>query len=284
MRLVSAVRSMHEVRMYDRRTRSLHVLAVVAGAVSALSLAGADAVAGGSRQGGGALSQATGAVRSVVGPPPSTGSGGGSSPSGSGYTPPPTYTYHPEYGPASCVGCGPVVARPAPASQGPVTPVRVSLGLGLHSVEDSDGALVGGVRATLGRFGVDFDGARYIERVPALDGSDSIHMNVWSLGAMLRAFGEGPTAIWLSGGVTGASSSEFQSMVGPVVGIELSHELTRDLVARAGARYLMFDQDMYASELRAAVRASFLSVGYRVFQFEVGPPLRGPEVGVALRF
>jgi hypothetical protein len=72
--------------------------------------------------------------------------------------------------------------------------------------------------------------------------------------------------------------------MGPTVGAELEHMFTPSLRASGSARYYVLEHDMRASELRAAVGASFLSLGYRVFRFNVGPALRGPEVGVALRF
>lgn len=240
---------------------------------------------------GGALSQATRAVSQSVSPParPSSGSSGGSS----SYQPdryPSTYhepDYHRPYyyAGAYCSTCGPVgraEARPWQPVQ--VDPVRVALSLGVQSVKDSDGATMGSLRVTKGMLGASIAGTRYYENAPAMDGSNTIYMNVWSLSAMARVLRSGSTELWVSGGVGETSSNQFERMMGPTVGAELEYLLTPSLRVGGSARYYVLEHDMRASELRAAVGASFLSVGYRVFQFNVGPALRGPEVGVALRF
>jgi hypothetical protein len=242
----------------------------------------------GSGSSGGALGQVTRAVSQSVSPPdkPSGGSSGGSS-GAEPYRPAHVY-YEPDYrtpyiAGAYCSTCAPagrVEAQPWQPVQR--DPMRVALSLGLQSVKDSDGATMGSLRITKGILGVAIAGTRYYEDAPVMGGV--IHMNVWSLSAVARLLRSGDTELWVSGGVGETSSNQFERIMGATVGAELEHVLTPSLRVGGSARYYALEHDMRASELRAAVSASFLSLGYRVFRFNVGPALRGPEVGLALRF
>jgi hypothetical protein len=242
----------------------------------------------GSGSSGGALGQVTRAVSQSVSPPaqPSGGSSGGTS-SAEPYRPAHVY-YEPDYrtphvAGAYCSTCGPAGRSEAQPWQ-PVQRerLRVALSLGLQSVKDSDGATMGSLRITRGILGVGIAGTRYYEDVPAMD--ETIYMNVWSLSAVARLLRSGNTELWVSGGVGETSSNQFERIMGPTVGAELEHVLTSSLRVGGSARYYVLEHDMRASELRAAVSASFLSLGYRVFRFNVGPALRGPEFGLSLRF
>jgi hypothetical protein len=246
----------------------------------------------GSGSSGGALGQVTRAVSQSVSPPAQP-SGGSSSGSSGGTSSPEPYRpahvyYEPDYrtpyvAGAYCSTCAPagrVEAQPWQPAQR--QPMRVALSLGLQSVKDSDGATMGSLRITKGILGVGIAGTRYYEDAPEMNGT--IHMNVWSLSAMARVLRSGDTELWVSGGVGETSSNQFERLMGPTVGAELEHTLTSSLRVGGSARYYVLEHDMRASELRAAVGASVLTLGYRVFRFNVGPALRGPELGLSLRF
>jgi hypothetical protein len=163
---------------------------------------------------------------------------------------------------------------------------RVDLYLGVQDVRDSDGSVSLALRASHEWFGIGFAGTSYFEEVPhGPDGPESIRLDVWGLSGALRIVGGGaePTELWLSGGLAGASSSEFQ-IFGGVVGAELDHRLGGELGIGASARLYAWQDDVRATELGVAARASVLRIGYRVLAFNVGPPLKGPELGIAVRF
>ena len=145
--------------------------------------------------------------------------------------------------------------------------VTDNLRLGLHAAEDtSDRAF------------------RFLESGQAMDGSDSIYMDVWALTAAVRGYSEGGTELWLHGGLAGTSSNNFEGLRGAVMGMKLTHALNRTLAIGGGARYFLLQEGMRARELKVAISASYLSLGYRVFGFNVGEPLHGPELGLAMSF
>lgn len=238
------------------------------------------AAAGPTRSQGGALSQAARAVSESVSEPAQPSS------------PPPVqhhdvnrYEPHPpdEYG--GYAGGSSYGSTTYPRSaQGVSQESNVSLELGLHPVKDSDGATVGSARLSKGFLGILLSGSHYFEQAPSMTGADQITMNVWTVSGTARLYDSPATEVWIEGGVGGTSSTEFERIMGPALGIQVEHAVTPALGMRGSARYYVLEQDIHASEARASIGVSYFSVGYRIFAFNVGPALRGPEVGVALRF
>jgi hypothetical protein len=176
-----------------------------------------------------------------------------------------------------------VGAYPYPTNT-PGTDVR--LYLGLHSVDDSSGALSGSIRSSYGSMGIEIDDIRYYERQSAAEGSDYLSLDVWSMSVAYRALAAGPeerTAVWLKGGLTG-SHSEGLGIFGFVIGAEVAHNVGSAVGVESSARLFYYQDLIHALELRAGVAASVMRVSYRIMKFNVGPPLQGPEVGVSLSF
>jgi hypothetical protein len=167
-------------------------------------------------------------------------------------------------------------------------PAHIALYLGLHSVEDSDGAAAFSLRTGYGDYGISLSDTSYYERVPGLDGrSDMLRLDVWGITGGYRIAQPGPadtTAIWLHGGLGGAHSSTDVEALGLVLGAEVMHNLSGALGIEASARLFVLQDDIRARELRAGIAASVLRVSYRVLDFNVGPALHGPEVGLAISF
>jgi hypothetical protein len=90
--------------------------------------------------------------------------------------------------------------------------------------------------------------------------------------------------IWIRGGFATSGSTDFDRMTGPILGAHLELGLGRDLAGLASVRGFLFDDGVTATELRVGVRAHIFTVSYRKLQFNVGPPLEGPEAGITLRF
>jgi hypothetical protein len=250
--------------------------------VAAGLLCGAAPAAADSKREGGALSQVVNGLKEKSG---QTGNDSGGGAVGEPSSDRPS---SPEYGhvggsygsgyagePVVTGGVGPYPTR----GQG----TEARLYLGIHSVEDSNGAGVVSLRSSFGASGIELDDIRYFERMA--DG-EYLSMDVWAIGFAHRAMSMGQddrTALWLKGGLAGARS-EGLALLGAVVGAELAHNLSPALGVEASARYFLLQDDIRAIELRAGIAASVLRVSYRMMRFDVGPPLRGPEVGVALSF
>ncbi|GAB4569506.1 MAG: hypothetical protein Tsb0020_23660 [Haliangiales bacterium] len=230
----------------------------------------------------GALGRATGAVRQTQrssdqgrsAPTPERGRG----------------VDYPRYndGYVGCYTC-PVIIPTArrssgPSAHAPALHVQLEISLAVQTVADSDGALAGGVGLRSGQVGLELAGRHYFESGLAQDGSDVIHMNVWSLTAAAQLLGDKRAQLWVHAGVAGISSSEFESELGATFGATIDYALSSWLGLASDARYYLLAEDLRAGEVQAAVELSILRVGYRAFRFNVGPPLHGPEAGMRLRF
>jgi len=192
------------------------------------------------------------------------------------------------YGSRAAVGTGPhlrIKLKPT-----------LNLFVGMQSVKGSDYA--GDLRVSVhqGPVGFGFSGSSYVERFggpmtlaagsTSVGQGEDVKMDLWSLtlNARLLRDRRNDTALWLKGGVTGVSSTDFAQIFGPTVGVAMTHKLGEALGLRGSARQYWFEHDVSAREYRAEVTASHFSVGYRVLTFNVGEPLHGPTAGIRARF
>jgi hypothetical protein len=67
---------------------------------------------------------------------------------------------------------------------------------------------------------------------------------------------------------------------GPIAGMHVEHTLSREISLIGDVQQMWFDHDIKATAGRAGVRWKYLQASFRVLDFNVGPPLMGPEVGV----
>jgi hypothetical protein len=156
------------------------------------------------------------------------------------------------------------------------------LDVGLHRVDDSDGAAYASLRASHGRLGFAISDVAYYEQTRMGAEVESVSLHVWTVGAAYR-MNVADGALWLSAGLSGATSDGLQ-LYGAFAGGEVSLPLAGAFGLEGAGRWFLLQDDIQAVELRAGIHASFLHVGYRVMEFNVGPPLRGPEAGLALHF
>lgn len=174
-----------------------------------------------------------------------------------------------------------VYVGPPPVHGAATTDVYVYLGV--QSVDDSDGSLTLELRANYGDFGIALRDTSFFE-----DGgptaADDLRLDLWSIGGQYRAHRTWRTQAWLEGGLGGVEQSTDLSLLGWYVGARGQRRLGGELAAEVGVRRYDLEDDITANEVTAALRASILRVSYRYVDFNVGPPLQGPEVGVALVF
>ena len=248
----------------------------VALAVTLLTLLAAGGIAdAGSRRGGrggGRLGKVVGGIRSSGG---SRGGGGrvssGHGSSGHGHI---RSGYRSYRGPGLW----------STASYGGLTFLRPTVDLygGLQRVVESDGAAIGEVRlgfdriALLGRY------SGYQES--AGPGLEPIRLDLAAAGVGFELFGGRDGKVWLEGFVSGIRTVPSDRRAGVAIGLRVEQRLDARFSLFGAARRYMFTGDVKATEAVAGIQASFLRASYRILDFNVGPALRGPEIGIAARF
>jgi hypothetical protein len=162
---------------------------------------------------------------------------------------------------------------------------RLDLYLGAHSVVGSQGAVVGEVRAYKGWLGISAASTSYFERIEDDKGrSDSVRLDLMAFALGARVFGGRAAELWIDGGMGASSSSEYETIIGTAFGLRSEVRVHPQLAMVGQGRLFSLEADVSAFEGWAGLRASFLSAGYRVVKFNVGPALHGPEAGISLRF
>jgi hypothetical protein len=164
---------------------------------------------------------------------------------------------------------------------GPPGDVQTEVYAGAQSVEGSDGALTLEMRASWKDFGLGVRGTSFYERV----GHDEyIHLDVWWIGGAWRLEHDDRLSAWVDVGLTGLNNNDELTMTGLALGARLHRELDGEFALVAGARRSWFEDDVSSTELMVGLQVAVLQVSYRLTDFSEGPPLHGPEVGIALRF
>lgn len=241
--------------------------------VAVLSLA-APAFAGshkGGGTGGGRLSQVSAGIRqAVASPPPAAGSRVGE------FAPPDDYV--------PCEGCqSGVVVVGAPAVVVPAQPVSASVEAyaGAQKVFESTGSVSLALSVVDRRFRINAGLTQYYE-----DRMDDgrLTMMMPSLSGGVRIDAGGPTQLWLEGGATMArikgDPAGDSSLVAPTLGARVVHPLTPRLALHGDATAMFFSHDVRAVGGRVGLRFAHVELAFRALDFNVGPALFGPELGV----
>lgn len=163
-------------------------------------------------------------------------------------------------------------------------PGRLDLYAGAHAVVDSDGAMVGELRASKDWIGLAVSGIRYVEHVEDRKREDDVSLYLTAFTISGRVFRYDTTEVWLDGGMAASGSSEYDTILGTAWSVRGEQGIMPDLGLRGQVRYYALEHDVSAFEGWVGVRAWFLQAGYRALKFNVGPALHGPEAGVSLRF
>jgi hypothetical protein len=166
-------------------------------------------------------------------------------------------------------------------AQTPTGGVESQFYFGAQSVEDSNGSMTLEARASYENFGLGLRGTSYYEQV---DQDEYLTLDLWSLGAFWRFDHDEKTSAFAEFGVAGLNNDDQLSLTGVQLGIRVDRQLGGELGVSGAARHFFFEDDIAANELVVGLHASVLLVSYRIVDFNVGPPLHGPEVGVRLEF
>jgi hypothetical protein len=177
--------------------------------------------------------------------------------------------------PAGVVGVG----MAPPPSAGP--DVTLQLTVGAMAVHDSDGAAAFEVGFVHDDFGLVVRGRSFFEEQET---GSTLRLDLGSISAQLRVISSDEAELWLEGGVGGVTTIDDIHAYGGLAGARIERKLFGDLSARVAARYYLLADGVRLLELGAGLQLACIEVAYRVFDFNVGPPLHGPEVGLTLTF
>ena len=118
-----------------------------------------------------------------------------------------------------------------------------------------------------------------------MDGA-RLTMNMPSLTLGLRIDDSRRSRVFLEAGVANAHTKGDtmgdSSVTGAIAGVHIDHALGGELAAVGDAHAMFLQDDVRAYSARLGVRYRFVEAAFRVLDFNVGPPLYGPELG--LRF
>lgn len=157
---------------------------------------------------------------------------------------------------------------------------------GLQSVEGSNGSLTMELRVTYDDLGIALRGTGFYEQVGSGDEAEHVHLDIGTLGATYCALRDesGRTELWVDAGLGGVSTVDDLLFLGVYLGAHVEHRLHDEIAVGAEARYFVLEDSVTIIEAAASARLSILRIAYRIVDFNVGPPLRGPEVGLVLSF
>lgn len=167
----------------------------------------------------------------------------------------------------------PDVPRPAAHFEGYV---------GAQKVHDSDGAFTAELALVDDWLRVGGTYSRYYEAQPDANAL-TLSLPTLTLGVRIKDDIAG-SKVYLIGGLVGAQTANDKvmdsSFVGAVGGLRVETPLSRSVGIVGEAQVMQFGDGVRATSARAGVKVGPLQASLRVLDFNVGPPLWGPELGV----
>jgi hypothetical protein len=165
-------------------------------------------------------------------------------------------------------------------SQPPPSGVHAYLYLAGQSVVDSDGSLTMEMRGWYEDFGLGVRQTSFFEK----GGPEYLRLDLWSVAGHYRVLAGDDNELWIEAGLGGFRTIDDLTMWGGQGGVRLEHAFNGTLGITAEGRMYLLENNVRASEWRAAFHVSILQLAYRIVDFNVGPPLHGPEVGIGFTF
>jgi hypothetical protein len=163
-------------------------------------------------------------------------------------------------------------------------PMTVEIYGGIARVADSDGQLGVDLHLTSNRLSIGGRWNHYWEG-PSMYYPQGSRLGLWDVDVGYKILGDAQGSLTVEAGVGGVTfSPEAVSSVGGMLGARAMFWPSRWLALFGEARGYLLQDDIRATAYFAGLQAAFLRLGYRVTDFNVGPPLHGPEVGAAHRF
>ena len=154
---------------------------------------------------------------------------------------------------------------------------------GAQKVHDSDGSVtIDVVVRDSRRFQLAGSFSHYFERLMS---GGRLAMSMPSLRGGVRIDDLGATSVVLEVGAVHAATRgdpmADSSITGPIAGMRLAHAISPRTSVLVDVHGLWFPDDIRARSGRVGVRVGHLEASFRILDFNVGPALYGPEVGMA---
>jgi hypothetical protein len=154
--------------------------------------------------------------------------------------------------------------------------------VGGQMVFESDGALAVELAVADRWFRIGGTLTRFYEKQ---QGGETLTLTMPSLALGVRVDDSEATRVYLEAGVVGALTRNDPmamdtSITGAVGGVHAEHSLTKNTTLIGAAKLMAFQDDVRASSVRAGVRYRHVQASFSVLDFNVGPALYGPELGI----
>ena len=170
-------------------------------------------------------------------------------------------------------------------AQGTASPsrdaARVSAYAGAQKVFESDGSIALELAVSDRRLRVAGALTRFYERQQA---GDTLTLTMPSLALGVRIDDSRTTRVYVEAGMVAAMTKHdpmMDSTVNGVLGgVHAEHSLSRHTTLIGAAKLMAFEDDVRAASLRAGIRYRHLQASFSIVDFNVGPALYGPEIGV----
>ncbi len=171
--------------------------------------------------------------------------------------------------------------RPAtPEKPGPAAHFEAYAGA--QKVHDSDGSFTAELALVDDWLRVGGTVSRYYEAQPGMNAL-TLTLPTLTVGVRIKDDIAG-SKIYLVGGVVGAKTANDKvmdsSFVGAVGGLRIEMPLSSSLGLVGEAQVMQFSDNVRATSVRAGLKVGPLQASLRMLDFNVGPPLWGPELGV----
>jgi hypothetical protein len=155
--------------------------------------------------------------------------------------------------------------------------------LGVESPSNSDGAMTVEVRRTFGSVGISVRATSFFELVDRKLNRYE-HLDLCSLGLVWRFPPGAPFNLSLELGATALNDTRGPSRGGVTAALSMWHPLVGELAMMGSGRLSYLAPDVTEGELLVGVQLSIMQIGYRIVDFELAPPMYGPEVGLVMVF
>jgi len=159
---------------------------------------------------------------------------------------------------------------------------RISGYVGIQKVHDSDGSGTAELSVTDYRFRLSGALSHYVEDQ---GGGGRTTLTLPSVMAGFRLTGRGNTQLYIDAGVSVAISRGAPAMdtsiTAPTIGAQVVQYVSPELALLADARAMWFEDDVTAVAGKVGIKLNWAQLSMRVLDFNVGPTLWGPELGLA---
>ncbi len=154
--------------------------------------------------------------------------------------------------------------------------------LGAQKVFESDGAATLELAVADRWLRLSGSLTRFYERQPT---GDALTLTMPTLALGVRIDDSTATRVYVEAGMASAMTKHDPMMMdatvtGALAGVYAEHSLSKDTTLIGSAKVMALQDNVRAASIRAGVRYHHVQASFSVLDFNVGPALFGPEIGV----